>query len=742
LRDGAEVILPPDALTEPAVVTLRVLDAPPRAPIPRSIIGRAYQFSLEGGGLIGVARLTLPLPIQVSPDEYDFAAYRWNGRAWERAGGRLTDAALQLGVAQPGVFAVLGRWRMADAALALVIPPVEPGRQTTPMAVAGQYRFSALPALQHDYVPARLLLKRDISGGAGQVSGDEALDKTVAEVVLWFKPNPAQAQGVIEFSYVFEVAPADLDAAPGSTSRLYAVLIVEDAAAPTRQLSSSVEYTLVVPIRIVGADVVRPALTGGSALRWNVALNGQPFRHLSAKETTLPLAEILAQGGLGDYRIILEAEYQGRYLAVSNEVTVKLALPATSTPTPRPTPTPTSQPTGQEPGRGIATPTATTPPTPTRRVPPGERTPTPPADLSPTPTAISATTTPTRPAWASVFWADRYVLAPGECTMLHWKVDNVIAVYLDDRPVTGAEDRKVCPTAATIYTLRVSDSAGTQDRRVTITVSTAAQAAVEFTADDYEITQGKCTVLHWRAVNVSAVYLNDEGVAGEASRKVCPQTTTEYGLRVVDASGGTTTKRLTITVAATDKILMRFWAEQYALQPDKCTTLHWAVQDVQAIYLLADGPEQGVVGQGAQQVCPAGSGQTYVLRTVASDGRTASRQIVLNLITTPLNASELIGQGIVNEVIMLPDLDGATPGDQPGWHLLVDGINPLFVGAGFAGQTVLTIEIAVTQIGDEDAGPIDWPINPRQLVEFRALCADSTCTLPATSAFYLRLRSD
>jgi hypothetical protein len=55
---------------------------------------------------------------------------------------------------------------------------------------------------------------------------------------------------------------------------------------------------------------------------------------------------------------------------------------------------------------------------------------------------------------------------------------------------------------------------------------------------------------------------------------------------------------------------------------------------------------------------------------------------------------------------------------------------------------VLTIEIAVTQIGDEDAGPIDWPINPRQLVEFRALCADSTCTLPATSAFYLRLRSD
>ena len=81
--------------------------------------------------------------------------------------------------------------------------------------MAGQYRYSALPSLQDGYIQARLTLKQDTSGGAGRVTGDETLDKTVDEAHLLFKPDPAQSQGAIDFSHVFQLAPGALTLNPG-----------------------------------------------------------------------------------------------------------------------------------------------------------------------------------------------------------------------------------------------------------------------------------------------------------------------------------------------------------------------------------------------------------------------------------------------------------------------------------------------------------------------------------------------
>jgi hypothetical protein len=39
-------------------------------------------------------------------------------------------------------------------------------------------------------------------------------------------------------------------------------------------------------------------------------------------------------------------------------------------------------------------------------------------------------------------------------------------------------------------------------------------------------------------------------------------------------------------------------------------------------------------------------------------------------------------------------------------------------------------------------GPIDWPINPGQLIEFRATCVQAVCNLQTNLPFYVRLRSD
>ncbi len=66
------------------------------------------------------------------------------------------------------------------------------------------------------------------------------------------------------------------------------------------------------------------------------------------------------------------------------------------------------------------------------------------------------------PAPGVAFWADTYQLQVGQCTGIHWDVQNVQAVYFyqqgqswENHGVTGKEDRTVCPNQSTTYYLRV-----------------------------------------------------------------------------------------------------------------------------------------------------------------------------------------------------------------------------------------------------------------------------------------------
>ena len=243
LDDGARLTVPQGALSTDARVTFTPGNTAPIVPVPRTLLGRGYDFALDGGELTGVALLTLPLPAEVASPPYDVAPYRWNGKSWERLNGRATAEGIQVGANRPGVYALLGQWSLADAVVALARSETTPGQQSVPLSATAQYRYTALPTLQDGYVPARLTLKQDTSGGAGRVTGDETLDKTVDEAQVLLQPDPAQAQGVIDFSHVFQLAPGALELNPGDTTRFYTLLTVTDSAAPTRRLSNGVEYS-------------------------------------------------------------------------------------------------------------------------------------------------------------------------------------------------------------------------------------------------------------------------------------------------------------------------------------------------------------------------------------------------------------------------------------------------------------------------------------------------------------------
>jgi hypothetical protein len=743
LDDGAHLTVPQGALSSDARVTFTSVGSAPIIPVPRALLGRGYDFALDGGELTGVALLTLPLPAEIASPPFDVAPYRWNGKAWERLNGRATPGGIQVGVNRPGVYALQGQWSLADAVVALARSETTPGQQSVPFSVTAQYRYAALPTLQDGHVPARLTLKQDTSGGAGRVTGDETLDKTIDEAQLLLQPDPAHAQGVIDVSHVFQLAPGALELNPGDTTRFYTLLTVRDSAAPTRRVSNGVEYTQLLPIQAVGRAIVRPklAVEGRQDLRWHILRDGQTLAYERGAASELPFDPFLAQGGLGDYRFTLETQRNGEWVTVSNEVNIKLTVPATPTPPGELVTAPEGTPALVTPtlGTGSPEPVGTPPRPPTRRPTPGNDTG---PSATPTAAAVAAvpTATRTRTAAESIFWADRYNLAAGECTNLHWDVQNVISVYFNGTPAEGTETRQICPPQTTTYLLRVNSNSGTQDRTVTLTVgANSTQAGVEFSADRTQLNKGQCTVLHWRALDVRAVYLNNGGVAGESSQQVCPEVTTPYELRVENNDGTTITKRITVSIVPVGNMILRFWADRYSMEQNACITLTWSILDVREVF-LDDQPQSG---QASTSVCPQPN-QSYVLRVIDNSGTTIERRISPLMGTPTLSAQEVIAHGIVNEVVQQIDTDPDQSGDQPGYRLTIDGVQPLYAGTAGWGQAAISLIVLQADMPSTPnaVGSVDWPINPGQQVEFRAFCDGANCTMRTNEKSYLRWRSE
>jgi hypothetical protein len=73
---------------------------------------------------------------------------------------------------------------------------------------------------------------------------------------------------------------------------------------------------------------------------------------------------------------------------------------------------------------------------------------------------------------------------------------------------------------------------------------------IDFWADALTVTANSCTILRWKVKNVTAVYLDGNGVEGEGQREVCPTQSQTYTLRAV-SPGGEENKVLTVNVSET-----------------------------------------------------------------------------------------------------------------------------------------------------------------------------------------------
>jgi hypothetical protein len=167
---------------------------------------------------------------------------------------------------------------------------------------------------------------------------------------------------------------------------------------------------------------------------------------------------------------------------------------------------------------------------------------------------------PPSPAGPSVsFWADSTRLNAGKCTVLHWDVRNVQAVYLQyagkTRGVAGQSAQTVCPSVdGQDFVLRVVKRDGGQDARsihIDLNNPPPGPVSIDFGANPPSLLQqtgGQCTSVYWRVWNATRVEYQGRGAPGNGAQTECPQKTTTYRLRVTDLSGKVHDRTVSVNV--------------------------------------------------------------------------------------------------------------------------------------------------------------------------------------------------
>jgi hypothetical protein len=157
---------------------------------------------------------------------------------------------------------------------------------------------------------------------------------------------------------------------------------------------------------------------------------------------------------------------------------------------------------------------------------------------------------------------------------------------------------------------------------------------INFTVDKNNLRAGECTNLRWDVRNVQEVYVyadgedwNKYGVAGQSSRQICPQQTTNYNLRVVYTDGRTETRPLRIDVqgAANAPQINRFTVEPDGTVPvNTCVNVTWDVGgNTDHVVVRRNGNVlwDNAPVRATNQDCPPGPGDyTYNLEAHGSGG--------------------------------------------------------------------------------------------------------------------------
>ena len=278
------------------------------------------------------------------------------------------------------------------------------------------------------------------------------------------------------------------------------------------------------------------------------------------------------------------------------------------------------------------------------------------------PTAPVPTAVPTQTPSPDInFWADSTNLNQGQCTNLHWDVQNVNAVYLyqdgenwQNHGVAGQGSRQECPSQTTNYNLRVvKKDNSVETRTITIYVQGgSAPVIANFTVDPPAIQLGQSVTVRWDVQgNVTNVKITRDGATlwdGAPFRGSYQDTPPQsgsvgYGIEAT-GPGGTnrTTKYVTVTdtpptiTPSPGPIIYNFTVNPTDIQVNDCVAIAWSTGGgTTKVTLKRNGQivQDNAGLSGNLQDCLTAAG-TYNYQLVASDktGQTATQDVNVQVV--------------------------------------------------------------------------------------------------------------
>jgi len=282
------------------------------------------------------------------------------------------------------------------------------------------------------------------------------------------------------------------------------------------------------------------------------------------------------------------------------------------------------------------------------------------------PNQATPTPFPTATPSADVnFWTDNVNLTQGQCTVNHWRTQNIKEIYYyhdgqswQNHGVAGTGDVQTCPSQSITYYLRVVHRDGSVDQRairINVTPSVDAPQINYFAIDPPgQIALGQCVNLRWEvAGNVSqvSIYSNDRTLWQQApfrgALQDCPGSAGQYNYRLqATGPGGVSQANLLIIVnnqptptpaptQVPQPIIYNFSVLPTTITAGMCVTIGWnAGGAASTVRVLRNGQIilDGVGLQGSQQDCLANPGQyAYELQASNPQGQTATAQVTVQV---------------------------------------------------------------------------------------------------------------
>ncbi len=127
------------------------------------------------------------------------------------------------------------------------------------------------------------------------------------------------------------------------------------------------------------------------------------------------------------------------------------------------------------------------------------------------------------------FTANPTWIPPGQSSTLSWTSTGGTTASLNGTPVAVNGSVNVTPSASTLYTLTVSNSSGSTQKQVTVTVASAAPTINSFTATPASIPAGQSSTLSWTSTGGTSASINGTPVAVSGSVNVMRSSTCVSG---------------------------------------------------------------------------------------------------------------------------------------------------------------------------------------------------------------------